>query len=306
MIAIQIPLQLRDAAEEDDSPERREWLAALTERVALVASEWELELGEPYLTGGQCAWVAPARNAAGAELALKVGWRHREAEHEADALRGWDGDGAVRCLATRLLEDTTALLLERCVPGAQLKESVPEAEQDAVVAGLMRRLWEHEPPPGHPFGSLQGMCEHWAISSELRLADGIEEGRRRLTAAPHRGFDAGLVRAGIESLRELPKTAERSVLLSTDLHAGNVLASRREPWLVIDPKPFVGDPAFDPVQHMLNCDERLATDPSGLARRMAELLELEPERVRMWLFARCAQESVCDVSLREPARRLAP
>ena len=53
---------------------------------------------------------------------------------------------------------------------------------------------------------------------------------------------------------------------------------------------------------MLNCDERLATDPSGLARRMAELLELEPDRVRMWLFARCAQESVCDVSLREPAR----
>jgi streptomycin 6-kinase len=30
-----------------------------------------------------------------------------------------------------------------------------------------------------------------------------------------------------------------------DLHAGNVLATQREPWLVIDPKPFIGDPAFD-------------------------------------------------------------
>ena len=94
-----------------------EWLAALPERVAL-ASEWELELGDPYLPGGQNAWVAPARNAAGDELALKVGWRHREAEHEADALRLWDGDGTVRCFATRALEHTTALLLERCVPGA--------------------------------------------------------------------------------------------------------------------------------------------------------------------------------------------
>ncbi len=37
-------------------------------------------------------------------------------EHEANALRVWDGDGAVRCLATRSLESTTALLLERCVP----------------------------------------------------------------------------------------------------------------------------------------------------------------------------------------------
>jgi hypothetical protein len=68
----------------------------------------------------------------------------------------------------------------------------------------------------------------------------------------------------------------------TDLHAGNVLAAEREAWLAIDPKPFIGDPAFDPVQHMLNCDERLATDPAGLARRMAALLDLDPDRVRLW------------------------
>ena len=35
------------------------------------------------------------------------------------------------------------------------------------------------------------------------------------------------------------------VVLATDLHAGNVLQAERQPWLVIDPKPFVGDPAFD-------------------------------------------------------------
>jgi streptomycin 6-kinase len=107
-------------------------------------------------------------------------------------------------------------------------------------------------------------------------------------------------------LRELPRSADRNVLLCTDLHAGNVLASQREPWLVIDPKPFIGDPAFDAVQHMLNCDERLVDDPFGLARRMAELLEVDPARVRLWLFARCAQESLHDLTMREPARRLAP
>jgi streptomycin 6-kinase len=107
-------------------------------------------------------------------------------------------------------------------------------------------------------------------------------------------------------LRELPRSADRSVVLCTDLHAGNVLSSQREPWLAIDPKPFIGDPAFDPVQHMLNCDERLYTDPAGLSRRMAGLLELEIERVERWLFARCAQESLYDLTMREPARRLAP
>ncbi|WP_338203930.1 aminoglycoside phosphotransferase family protein, partial [Candidatus Nephthysia bennettiae] len=121
-----------------------------------------------------------------------------------------------------------------------------------------------------------------------------------------RGLDPGLASEGLALLRSLPQTAASSVLLCTDLHAGNVLTAEREPWLVIDPKPFIGDPAYDAVQHMLNCDERLATDPAGLSQRMADLLGADSERVRSWLFARCAQESLHDLTLREPARRLAP
>ena len=121
-----------------------------------------------------------------------------------------------------------------------------------------------------------------------------------------RGLDHGLARDGIAALRALPASAQSTVLLCTDLHAGNVLAADREPWLMIDPKPFVGDPAFDAVQHMLNCDERLASDPAGLADRMADLLDLDRDRVRLWLFARCAQESLHDPMMRAPARQLAP
>ena len=106
MTAIHIPQQLLDAVDEDDYAERYEWLAALPRVVTEIASDWALELGEPYIPGGQCAWVAPARTPAGDDLVLKVGWRHREAEHEADALRFWDDNGAVRCPAARSLEDT--------------------------------------------------------------------------------------------------------------------------------------------------------------------------------------------------------
>jgi streptomycin 6-kinase len=294
MSGIRMPPELREAVDEDDYPQRLEWLAALPARVEEIAAGWELELGEPYLPGGQCAWVAPATNPAGQRLAVKVGWRHREADHEADALALWDGDGAVRCLATRAFDDTTALLLERCEPGIQLKYALAEPDQDIVVAGLLRRLWVREPGDSHPFESLESMCEDWADSFELGLA------------GDSRGLDRGLARAGIEMLRKLPGSAERAALLCTDLHAGNVLASKREPWLAIDPKPFIGDPAFDAVQHMLNCDERLTTDPLGLAQRMATLLKVDTERVRLWLFARCVQESLHDLSMREPARRLAP
>jgi streptomycin 6-kinase len=293
-VRIRIPPQLADAVDEDDYPERLEWLAALPAVVEEIAAGWELELGDPYLPGGQCAWVAPARNGAGEELVLKVGWRHREAEHEADGLRHWDGDGAVRCYRERRLDNTTALLLERCTPGRQLKFSVSEPEQDVIIAGLLRRLWARPLVDAHPFGTLAEMCRLWAEWFELDYA------------TDNRGLDAGLARDGVAALRELPASAESTVLLCTDLHAANVLAAGREPWLMIDPKPFVGDPAFDPVQHMLNCDERLASDPAGLAGRMAELLDLDRERVRMWLFARCAQESLHDLTMRATARRLAP
>ena len=77
MSTIWIPPQLADAVDEDDYPARLEWLAALPALVTEIASVWDLELGDPYLPGGQCAWVAPAWSPAGDELVLKVGRRHR-------------------------------------------------------------------------------------------------------------------------------------------------------------------------------------------------------------------------------------
>jgi streptomycin 6-kinase len=96
------------------------------------------------------------------------------------------------------------------------------------------------------------------------------------------------------------------VLLATDLHGGNILAAQREPWLAIDPKPYVGDPAYDLLQHMLNCEDRLAADPGGLATRMAALAGLDAGRARQWLFARSVQESIGSPLRRQVTRRLAP
>src|SRR4026207_71064 len=102
----------------------------------------------------------------------------------------------------------------------------------------------------------------------------------RGTAAPAaRGQDAELAQAARPLFEELGRTAPAQVLLATDLHAGNVLRAQREPWLVIDPKPFIGDPAYDATQHLLNCPDRMRTDPGGTIRRFADLLEVDSERV---------------------------
>lgn len=275
----------------------RAWRAQLPRLIAEYAERWSLTLEPPFPEGGSASWVAPARTRAGARVVLKLGWTHDEALHEADGLRLWDGQGTVRLIESHTDGPTTALVLEICEPGTHLAQAMPEPERDVVIAGLLRRLWLR-PPAGHPFRPLALMCEQWATRFELDNAEAIARGDDQV--------DPGLARAGIALLRELPHTADRSVLLLTDLHHFNVLAARREPWLVIDPKPYVGDPAYDTLQHMLNFPGRLAVDPGGLADRMAGLLDLDRRRVRLWLFARCVQESVDEPALREVAAKLVP
>lgn len=287
-----LPRSLVEAAERRALPPG--WVAGLPEAVDEVRRRWSLTVGQPFQPGGQTAWVAPARDHTGRQVVVvKVAWRHPEAAHEADGLRVWDGRGTVALhAADRLDDDTEVLLLERCSPGTPLTTR-PGPEQDTVVAGLLRRLWQAN-PSSHRFRPLQALCDAWADEFERTWATG----RRRL--------DPGLARAGIALFRSLPTTAERTVLLTTDLHAGNVLAARREQWLVIDPKPFVGDPTYDPLQHLLNCGERLLADPRGLVDRMAGLLDLDRERLGLWLFARSVQESPDWPLAAEVARRLAP
>ena len=135
-------------------------------------------------------------------------------------------------------DDLGAVLLERCKPGTTLC-ALEEYDQDLVISALLRRLWRLPSTP-HPFRSLSTLTEYWT-----------NETLGQIEHWP----DIGLVREGLQLFKELPRNATRKVLLATDLHAGNVLRAEREPWLVIDPKPFVGDPAYDATQHLLNCVE---------------------------------------------------
>lgn len=255
------------------TPERRAWLAQLPETLQTLTERWKLRLEAPI--GGDevsCAFVVPATRADGTTAVLKLGMPHMEGEDEIEGLRFWNGDPTVYLLEAD--EGLGAMLLERCVPGTVLR-TLPEPDQDVVMAGLMRRLWRRPSNP-HPFRPLAVMTAFWRDET---LADAA------------RWPDPGLVREGLRLFDELPENASEEVLLATDLHAGNVLRAEREPWLVIDPKPFVGDPAYDATQHLFNCDERLRADPLGTIHRFADLLGVARERVRLWMFARAAAES---------------
>lgn len=272
------------------TPARSEWLSRLPNVVAELTHRWALRLGAPFVGDeGSCAWVAHATRPDGTPAVLKVGMPHMEGLHEIAGLRFWNGDSTVALLAAD--EEANAMLVEACIPGTSLR-MLPEPEQDVVLATLLQRLWRH--PDDATFRPLDTMLVQWAA-----------ETRAHEDAWP----DPELVRAGLALFHELTATTERRVLLFTDLHAGNVLRAQRAPWLAIDPKPFVGDAAYDATQHLINCPERMRLAPHATIDRVADLLDVSRERVRRWMFARAAAEPREDWATSpwvEVARAIAP
>jgi len=242
------------------SPEGSAWLNGLPQAVEEVMERWALTLGAALTEHATCSWVARCTTQEGDPAVLKLGLPHMEAAHEIDGLLFWAGRPTVHMLNHD--RHHNALLLECCEPGRSL-HSLPEEKQDVVLADLLRELW-HSPEAPPVFRPISDMLHAWSTQA-------------RQNALPD--TDIGLLEEGSRLLAELTRTSTNTSLLATDLHAGNVLRAERRPWLVIDPKPFVGDPAYDATQHLLNAMGRLTTRPHQTVERFADLLELSSERI---------------------------
>ena len=240
-----------------------DWRAVAPELVAQCAEQWGLRLGQPYVPG-VAGHVVRADLPDGTSAVLKVFWPHRESEQEADALERWDGDGAVRLLARD--DSRNALLLERCEPGAHLSSAGAASALDVLI-GLLPRLWK----PGDGFRPLAEEAAWW-LSYLPRHWE--ESGVR---------FERKLLDAAVAALNELRETQGEQVLLHQDLHADNVLAAEREPWLAIDPKPLAGEREFA-VAPIVRGKELGHTKREVVHRfdRLTSELGLDRDRARGW------------------------
>jgi streptomycin 6-kinase len=228
-----------------------------------AASErWSLTLGEPYKQGA-AGYTIRATLPNGTPAVLKLVHPHRESEHEADALDLWDGVGAVRLLARD--ETGYAFVLERCEPGTALSRLDADSALDVLI-GLLPRIWR---PAGEPFHTLADEAAWWASYLPGRW----------------RG-DRLLLDAALDAIATLSHTQGEQVLLHQDLHSNNVLAAEREPWLVIDPKPLVGEREFG-VAPIARSSELGHSRKDVLHRfdRVTSDLGLDRERARGWTIA---------------------
>ncbi|MDP9370111.1 MAG: aminoglycoside phosphotransferase family protein [Chloroflexota bacterium] len=253
-------------------PAGEEWAQRLPSLVAACARRWSLQV-EPPFPDLSYNFAAPASRADGTGLVLKICFPDREFFTEADALRLFAGRGAVQLLEVDL--DVGAMLLERIEPGRSLVTIDDEAATSAA-ASVMCRLWRPV-PAGHRFPAVADWAAGFA-RLRTRFDGGTGPLPARLVEEAERLFD------------DLLASSAPPVLLHGDLHHGNVLAARREPWLAIDPKGIIGEPAFDTAALLHNPENLLAAPHPGriLARRvdqLAEQLGFDRTRIRGWGLA---------------------
>ena len=245
------------------------WLDALPRTIDDLLDEWRLR-PDGDVGHGHTAAVVPVRTDDGEPAVLKVGWPHWEAEHEALALRTWNGNGAVRLL--RADPHRWALLLERL----RTRDLVGEWDLHAceVVGGLYGRL--HVPAPPR-LRRLSDQASRWAGELD-RLTRGAPVPPRLVERA----------RSLCRDLATDPDTDGH--LVHTDLHFENVLATWDESWLAIDPKPLSGDPHYEPAPMLWNEYSLYAGRlREGVRARLGTLVDaagLDEDRARAWTFVR--------------------
>ncbi len=245
------------------------WLARLPDILRELQERWELELGAPFADLSY-HYVLRARRA-GQALVLKVGVPNPEMAHEIRALELFAGRDTVRLVASDV--DAGAQLLEEVLPGGDLWQ-VGEDDAARIAGPIMRRLPLPVPDDAHTFPTL----DDWAGAFDrydLRFPEG----------GPLPAAQLELARA---LFRELPAAGAAPLLLHGDLHHANLLRAERQPWLVIDPKGVVGDPAFEGGCFLRNAFERSA-DPRATLERcaalLAEALDVARDHLLRWTLA---------------------
>ena len=269
--------------------EGAEWLRRLPELVEEYAARWSLEIGPPL--PANYSFVAPADREDGTRAIIKVNLVERENVHEADALRTYAGKGAV--LLHEADPQAGVLLLEQCEPGTTLAEAVPDDEEaTAIAATVLRRLWRPV-EPGHPFERAADRAREWSASI---LSD---------FAAMGRPFERKLAEQASGLFAELADSSDESFLLHQDFHHYNVLSAQREAWLAIDPKPIVGERAFDIGAFLRNPGPEILSMPDPKAftarriDRFAAELELDRGRITGWALAQAVELGLWSLSVGE-------
>jgi streptomycin 6-kinase len=269
-----IPQQFADATVAREGEAGAAWLAELPGIIEDLLSQWGCTV-DGDIVHGQVGVVVPVQDAV-----LKVSFPHPGNDFEPHAFAAWGGRGAVKLYERD--DARYAMLLER-VHGSTLAE---HPDGVATIAGDLLRQLTIPAPDGLP--RMSAKADEWAADL-----------RRDAAELDHPLPDAVVEQAMAvvdELCREQPET-----MVHGDFHSSNILRADREPWLVVDPKGYVGDPAFDAAIFLRTRAYHLylaRTAAGDLLRQLAaELAQfadasgIDADRIRRWTQLIAVQSS---------------
>ncbi|OSC55795.1 hydroxyurea phosphotransferase [Streptomyces sp. 4F] len=279
----EVPHQLTASYATGFGEEGRAWIAGLPTLAANMLERWVLERDGPA-RAGEASLVLPVLCPDGTPAVLRLQMPRQETTAALIGLRTWNGRGMVRLLDHDPM--SSSMLLER-LDGARTLASINDDDVAiSTLAELHTRLVAVPAP--------QGLRSLGDIASEM--LEQVPQAVKRL-ADP---ADRRLLRSWASAVAELTgEPGDR--MLHWDLHYGNVLAARREPWVAIDPEPLAGDPGFDlwPALESRWDDVVAKGDTLRIVRRRFDLLTdalgLDRARATGWTLGRLLQNSLWDI-----------
>jgi streptomycin 6-kinase len=250
------------------------WIQRLPAILATCEARWNISIDQPFSTLSY-NYVTAATRADGTPVVVKASAPTGEFPQESEALRLFAGRGM-----TALLEcddDNQVMLLEALQPGTPLSSIEDDSATTSIAAAVMRQFWRPAPAEHH-------------FPTVADWGRGFSRLRKRYEGG-NGPFPPRLLEEAEALFVELGASMAAPMLLHGDLHHDNILATRRAPWLAIDPKGLVGEPAYETGTLLRNPLPQLLQMPQPghvLARRidqLAEELALDRTRIRGWGLA---------------------
>lgn len=217
------------------------WLQQLPFLIEHFAAQWQLKEIQ-HFENLSFNYVAHAySNLYKQPVVLKIGAPHPSFINELKALEFYDGNGAVKLLASNASK--YAMLLERVSPGTTVRSLFPHQDDKAIeyACNVMQKLHTNQIRNSSNF---QTIDEWFTLFETLQVPQDLQP----------------QVHKTQKFIKELAATPQPHYLLHGDLHHDNILLDNTDTPIAIDPKGVVGERAYEVGAFMCNPEE-LSSQP---------------------------------------------
>ena len=260
---MQIPGDFQEKIINAFGPDGKSWLESLEQTVEIYLKKWNLN-NEGPVENLSYNYVLKVTDSEGTPLILKLGVPNFDTRNEMRTLQAYNGNGCAKLLKSD--PGNGVILLERLVPGRMLSEE----KDERLVTETFVKVWKAIRRPV-PNDTSTPSLTHWF--------EGLERYRKNF---PHGPIPHEHIQLAEDFLQQVIDSSAGPELLHGDLHHENILYSKQQGWMAIDPKGVAGDPYFDVVSFLVNQLESKKDPKSILKLRVdtiSEQLGLDRQRL---------------------------